>query len=683
MTHFYRLIETLLIVGSIWLLPLDPAFAQFTLVSSTPADGAVSVASPATFQFTFSSALDTTARFEEPDDFFLAIEIFPEDSAETDPDISLSSDMRTVTVSGVELPADTRFTVLLTGARSQGGEALDRPYVMNFTTGSSLPSGTVSGNVSFQGNPANGALVALFVELFEDDLMHIGVVTSSSFTINYVPDGTYYPISVMDTNGDGEVDPSDGDALGFYDQNADGVPDSVVVSGGNALSGISIDLVEPVLQTARSRFTDVESEAQSWASDAELVAIRTDELNTSGQSYGWSYVYFSPSLNEYHEFFIFADFIISEVFDDDHEPDVTPLPETWVDSDAAVLAADTNGGSDFRATYGDAEVDASLEYFHLYYEEDSTSGTAQLNKSFLAKRSANRRKLDFSSKTIGDLAVWNFFYWSDDAEEWHHIEINAETGELLASEARTNLDAANQSAQSWASDAVLIKIGSEREVTANGLSSAWGFIYHSVALDSTLQFILVSGAVLATEAVDYNLPSLDALPENFCSSTDAVAIAQQASENFRAQYPDAHINAELSRGISEDPEKAVWRIGYYANDQSFEIFIDSTMCSSVTGIKNIPGIAEKFRLQQNYPNPFNPTTEITYDLPATTQVELTIFNLLGQKIRTIVNEIQAAGSYRLSWNARDENGKQVPSGVYIYLLKTGEFKQSRRMLLLR
>jgi len=105
------------------------------------------------------------------------------------------------------------------------------------------------------------------------------------------------------------------------------------------------------------------------------------------------------------------------------------------------------------------------------------------------------------------------------------------------------------------------------------------------------------------------------------------------------------------------------------------------MCSSVTGIENIPGIAEKLTLQQNYPNPFNPTTEITYDLPATTQVELTIFNLLGQKIRTIVNEIQAAGSYRLSWNATDESGKQVPSGVYIYLLKTGEFKQSRKMLL--
>ena len=70
MTNFYRLMGTLLIVGSIWLLPLDPAFAQLTLVSSTPADGAVSVASPATFQLTFSSALDTTARFEEPDDFF-------------------------------------------------------------------------------------------------------------------------------------------------------------------------------------------------------------------------------------------------------------------------------------------------------------------------------------------------------------------------------------------------------------------------------------------------------------------------------------------------------------------------------------------------------------------------------------------------------------------------------------
>ena len=64
-------------------------------------------------------------------------------------------------------------------------------------------------------------------------------------------------------------------------------------------------------------------------------------------------------------------------------------------------------------------------------------------------------------------------------------------------------------------------------------------------------------------------------------------------------------------------------------------------------------------------------------------MELTIFNLLGQKIRTMVNEIQAVGSYRLSWNATDESGEQVPSGVYIYLLKTGEFKQSRKMLLVR
>ena len=193
MRHFYKFIASLLVVGSIWLLP-DLAFAQFTLVSSTPVDGAVNVPSPATFHFTFSSALDTTARFEEPDDFFLAIEIFPEDTAQIEPEINMSSDMRTVFVSGVELQADTRFTVLLTGARSQGGEALDRAYVFNFSTGATLPAGTVSGNVTLDGNPADGALVALFAELFEDDPMHVGVATSSSFTINYVPDGTYYPI---------------------------------------------------------------------------------------------------------------------------------------------------------------------------------------------------------------------------------------------------------------------------------------------------------------------------------------------------------------------------------------------------------------------------------------------------------------------------------------------------------
>ncbi len=85
-----------------------------------------------------------------------------------------------------------------------------------------------------------------------------------------------------------------------------------------------------------------------------------------------------------------------------------------------------------------------------------------------------------------------------------------------------------------------------------------------------------------------------------------------------------------------------------------------------------------FELCQNYPNPFNAVTEIRFDLPETVNVELTIFNTLGQKVATLVNESRAAGAYRVEWN-----GSNVASGVYLYQLKAGNFNQTRKLMLLK
>lgn len=91
-----------------------------------------------------------------------------------------------------------------------------------------------------------------------------------------------------------------------------------------------------------------------------------------------------------------------------------------------------------------------------------------------------------------------------------------------------------------------------------------------------------------------------------------------------------------------------------------------------------------FRLSQNYPNPFNPTTNIEYTLHNSSRVTLSIFNLLGQRIRTLVDaELSPAGSHTVTWNGRDDAGQLVTSGVYIYRLNTAEFTGSRKMLLLK
>jgi Tol biopolymer transport system component len=88
-------------------------------------------------------------------------------------------------------------------------------------------------------------------------------------------------------------------------------------------------------------------------------------------------------------------------------------------------------------------------------------------------------------------------------------------------------------------------------------------------------------------------------------------------------------------------------------------------------------------LEQNSPNPFNPTTEIRFQLPEVSQVQLTVYNALGQAVRSLAKGSFEAGQYRVIWDARDNYGIKVPSGIYIYRLQTGNLVEQRKMILLK
>nr|MBN2278929.1 T9SS type A sorting domain-containing protein [candidate division Zixibacteria bacterium] len=90
-----------------------------------------------------------------------------------------------------------------------------------------------------------------------------------------------------------------------------------------------------------------------------------------------------------------------------------------------------------------------------------------------------------------------------------------------------------------------------------------------------------------------------------------------------------------------------------------------------------------FSLKQNAPNPFNPQTRIDYDLPQATNVNLDIFNVLGQKVKTVVNEFQEAGSKSVIWDGRDDGGVSVASGIYFYRLNAGDYNETRKMMMLK
>ncbi len=91
----------------------------------------------------------------------------------------------------------------------------------------------------------------------------------------------------------------------------------------------------------------------------------------------------------------------------------------------------------------------------------------------------------------------------------------------------------------------------------------------------------------------------------------------------------------------------------------------------------------RFELSQNYPNPFNPVTSIAYSLPARSHVTIEVYNVLGQKVRTLVEETKSAGSYRIEWNGNDDVGRPVSTGVYLYRFQAGNVVQTKKMLLLK
>ena len=98
----------------------------------------------------------------------------------------------------------------------------------------------------------------------------------------------------------------------------------------------------------------------------------------------------------------------------------------------------------------------------------------------------------------------------------------------------------------------------------------------------------------------------------------------------------------------------------------------------VSDVTERPEIPNGFALSQNYPNPFNPMTKINFDLGKASNVKLTVFNILGQKVVTLVDKFMNAGAYSVDFNA-----SSLASGVYLYSIEAGDFKMNKKMVLLK
>ena len=191
----------------------------------------------------------------------------------------------------------------------------------------------------------------------------------------------------------------------------------------------------------------------------------------------------------------------------------------------------------------------------------------------------------------------------------------------------------------------------------------------------------VSTACASGNGVSYTSASGTSL------STPLVAGAAAVLLSARPTWTPMMVREALMKTASQ-PNSPDNDYGYGIIDIWAAINVDSLLINGImTPIDSLlidkPSIPDEFILYQNYPNPFNTTTTIVYDIKELTSVKLDIYNILGEKVNTIVDKLESPGKKKITWNGTDGNGNPVSTGIYICNLILDEYSFTKKMLLLR
>jgi len=185
-----------------------------------------------------------------------------------------------------------------------------------------------------------------------------------------------------------------------------------------------------------------------------------------------------------------------------------------------------------------------------------------------------------------------------------------------------------------------------------------------------------------TFALSYDKEALEFVP-NSVSGLVGLDIVRENEEGI----------IEVSNWFVGNEFDGTITLGFKSNglnrDVDFEVV--NAMVDDVDGLAIMTNVSDVtvralptvYSLSNNYPNPFNPTTTIDYSIPKSGNVELVIFNIAGQKVRTLVNENQNAAFYKVVWDGLDDNSASVASGMYIYRIVSGNFSKIEKMMLMK
>nr|MBN2277600.1 T9SS type A sorting domain-containing protein [candidate division Zixibacteria bacterium] len=173
---------------------------------------------------------------------------------------------------------------------------------------------------------------------------------------------------------------------------------------------------------------------------------------------------------------------------------------------------------------------------------------------------------------------------------------------------------------------------------------------------------------------------IDIYGNDFIATTDSLAPRGFVTAQMKWLYPDGLVQNPWIFAVV-DPLDNISEV-HEDNNKGFNILFAQGAPVDVEDIENLL-TPNQFILAPNYPNPFNPVTTIEYALPTRSEIELVIYNILGQKIKTLVDGEESAGYHLVQWDGTGFNGRNVASGIYFYRLRAGDYNESRKMILLK
>ena len=267
--------------------------------------------------------------------------------------------------------------------------------------------------------------------------------------------------------------------------------------------------------------------------------------------------------------------------------------------------------------------------------------------------------IDFETGGYGATWTWTVFENGDNPSL--EIVTNPNTGGINSSATVAKFTAL-QTGQPWA-----------------GCESLHGSDIGTFSLDATNSTvkIMVYKTVISDVGLKFVIPSSGSLGEIKVANT-----VTNAWEELTFDF-SSHIGLPEAIGIDQIVVFPDFDLGGRTQDNI--IYFDNiSFYSNSVGVDNrSETFPQGFVLEQNFPNPFNPSTTLRYELPEDGLVNVTIYDMMGRQVSTLVSSQQAAGYKSIQWNATNDFGKPVSAGVYLYQIQAGEFVQTKKMVLLK